>query len=215
MSTIPCAGPNVPTRRCEGGKADTAKSSAASTRAQPRAFGAVLEKMQTASSESRRPRPQPQMKPNKQTTGDTGHRLRPDERDSIDAALSSFPAWMRAEGAIRPETVPSTSCAPRAGALSPGSDRVLVGTGGLGAEARVRIGGGALAGTEIQLVAVPGGLEARVLTVHAGSRQTLSVAMEEIAQRLRRKGHSLRLDPSDGRGQGRGRDGSRGRSDHE
>jgi hypothetical protein len=72
-------------------------------------------------------------------------------------------------------------------------DRILVGTVGGDAEARIRIGAGALAGAEIRLCAVAGSaaVTAQLLTPGAGSRQTLSVAMEEIRLRLRDKGIAL------------------------
>lgn len=69
-------------------------------------------------------------------------------------------------------------------------DRILIGAGPDGAEARIRIGAGALAGTEIQLSGGAGGhvVEARLLTHAATSRQTLSVVMDEIRSRLRDRG---------------------------
>ena len=69
-------------------------------------------------------------------------------------------------------------------------DRVLVGSGPDGAEARIRIGAGALAGTEIQLSSGGAGhiVEARLLTHAASSRQTLSLVMDEIRSRLRDRG---------------------------
>jgi hypothetical protein len=69
-------------------------------------------------------------------------------------------------------------------------DRVLIGAGPDGAEARIRIGAGALAGTEIQLSGGAGGhvVEARLLTHAGSSRQTLSVVMDEIRSRLRDRG---------------------------
>ena len=69
-------------------------------------------------------------------------------------------------------------------------DRILVGSGPDGAQARIRIGAGALAGTEIQLSSGAAGhvVEARLLTHAASSRQTLSVVMDEIRLRLRDRG---------------------------
>jgi hypothetical protein len=69
-------------------------------------------------------------------------------------------------------------------------DRLLIGGAGGEAEARIRIGTGALAGAEIRLTATAGSqaVTAQLLTPTAGSRQTLSVAMEEIRLRLRDKG---------------------------
>ncbi len=72
-------------------------------------------------------------------------------------------------------------------------DRVLIGSTGGEAEARIRIAGGALAGAEIRLTATAGSqaVTAQLLTPTAGSRQTLFVAMEEIRLRLRDKGIAL------------------------
>jgi len=69
-------------------------------------------------------------------------------------------------------------------------DRVLIGAGPDGAEARIRIGAGALAGTEIQLSGGGAGhvVQARLLTHAASSRQTLSMVMDEIRSRLRDRG---------------------------
>ena len=69
-------------------------------------------------------------------------------------------------------------------------DRILVGSGPDGAQARIHIGAGALAGTEIQLSTGAAGhvVEARLLTHAATSRQTLSLVMDEIRLRLRDRG---------------------------
>jgi len=94
--------------------------------------------------------------------------------------------WFRSE--------PSVGTGRTAAATSVGSpravDRVLVGAGPDGAQARIRIGAGALAGTEIQLSSAACGraVEARLLTHTASSRQTLSVVMDEIRSRLRDRG---------------------------
>jgi hypothetical protein len=106
---------------------------------------------------------------------------------------------------------------------------LLIGRAGGQAEARIRIGGGALAGAEIRLTTTAPGSQAvtaQLLTPTAGSRQTLFVAMEEIRLRLRDKGISLasavaRGQPenggaSEGRHNGRrdgGRDGDSGERD--
>ncbi len=69
-------------------------------------------------------------------------------------------------------------------------DRILIGAGPDGAQARIRIGSGALGGTELQLSSAASGhtVEARLLTHAASSRQTLSVVLDEIRSRLREKG---------------------------
>jgi hypothetical protein len=103
--------------------------------------------------------------------------------------LAGLPAWQRHEGPAR--------APPRAPITPVGSqDRLLIGFGAGGAEARLRIGGGPLAGAEIHLRQGPGGqlaIEATVLTRLESSRQTLSLAMEEVARRLARRGYTLRI----------------------
>jgi len=131
------------------------------------------------------------------------------------AAVAGGPGW------FKPEPIrvgpPASRTVPAAAAKI---DRLLIGRAGGEAEARIRIGGGTLAGAEIRLTAAPGSqaITAQLLTPTAGSRQTLFVAMEEIRLRLRDKGISLassvaRSRPeSDGPGEGRhdrGRDGRR------
>jgi hypothetical protein len=99
--------------------------------------------------------------------------------------------------AIRVAPPPAKTAAAPVGRV----DRVLVGTVGGDAEARIRIGTGALAGAEIRLTAAAGSpaVTAQLLTPGAGSRQTLSVAMEEIRLRLRDKGIALTSSVARGR----------------
>ena len=108
------------------------------------------------------------------------------------AAAGAAPAsWsadlFRPAGPARAPGTASAASAP------PAVDRVLIGAGSGGAEARIRIAGGALGGSEIRLVSAPGGgsIEAEILTSVAGSRQTLVGAMDEIRRRLREKGIAL------------------------
>ena len=104
--------------------------------------------------------------------------------------------WFRAEA--RPAAISRTPAA-----VAPRQvDRVLIGACDGSAEARIQIGTGALAGSEIRLQTAPRGsvVEAQLLTRVVGSRQTLSVVMDEIAVRLRGKGIVLQVK----RGQGRG-----------
>jgi hypothetical protein len=115
-------------------------------------------------------------------------RRRPDAgtvaHDSASAAAMA--GWFRPE--------PSGASAPRAMGVAAAAarpvDRILVGAGPEGAQARIRIGAGALAGTEIQLSAGAAGhaVEAQLLTHAASSRQTLSLVMDEIRLRLRDRG---------------------------
>jgi len=104
------------------------------------------------------------------------------------AAMAGSPGW------FKPEPIrvgpPASKVVPAAAAKI---DRVLIGSAGGEAEARIRISGGALAGAEIRLTTAAGSqaVTAQLLTPTAGSRQTLFVAMEEIRLRLRDKGISL------------------------
>ncbi|HLK90162.1 MAG TPA: hypothetical protein VKZ18_09725 [Polyangia bacterium] len=83
-------------------------------------------------------------------------------------------------------------------------DRLLLGEVDGAAEARIRIAAGTLAGAEIRLtVAGAHAVTAQLLTPGAGSRETLSMVMEEIRRRLRDKGIAV-LAPSAGDGDGRG-----------
>src|SRR4051794_37432516 len=93
-----------------------------------------------------------------------------------------------------PRAPPSRAPLPGA-SLTPG-DRLLVGVGRQ--EARLQIAHGPLAGSEIQLRVVPGGVEALVLTPGQCSRQTLASAMEEIARRLADKGLRFRAAAPEG-----------------
>jgi hypothetical protein len=105
--------------------------------------------------------------------------------------------WSRPEGPASPEAR-RTHGSPRAEPAAP--CRVLVGWGAGGAEARLSIGSGPLAGAEIHLREGPGGVEAALLTRTLSSRQTLALAMEEVGKRLKQKGHDLRVGwaaPSD------------------
>ena len=74
-------------------------------------------------------------------------------------------------------------------------ERVLVGLRGTDPEARVSIADGSPGGAEIRLIAIGGGrrIAAEILTATAGSRETLSNAMEEIRVRLRRRGIALEI----------------------
>jgi hypothetical protein len=112
------------------------------------------------------------------------------------ASAAALAGWFRAE------SLPGTSKATgveRVAAARP-VDRVLIGSGPDGAHARIRIGAGALAGTEIQVSSVSGRtVEAQLLTHAASSRQTLSVVMDEIRSRLQHKGIALSTRGAAGR----------------
>jgi hypothetical protein len=112
-------------------------------------------------------------------------------------------------GWFRAEVSPGPICRTPAVAPPRQVERVLIGSCGDSAEARIQISTGALAGTEIRLHAAPGGsvVEAQLLTRVDGSRQTLSVVMDEIAVRLRGKGIALQVKASEAR---RDRDDHRG-----
>ena len=112
---------------------------------------------------------------------------RPSGHDGQDAAgaAAAMAGWFRSEPPVAGRPAAVTAVAPPRAV-----ERVLVGAGPEGAQARIRIGAGALAGTEIQLSSVASGraVEARLLTHTASSRQTLSVVMDEIRSRLRDRG---------------------------
>ncbi|HEY1419029.1 MAG TPA: hypothetical protein VGF41_14060, partial [Myxococcaceae bacterium] len=113
-------------------------------------------------------------------------------RDSASevAALAGGPGWFKPEPIRVGPPAAKLAPAPVAAAKI---DRVLIGQVGGEAEARIRIGTGALAGAEIRLTTTAGSqaVTAQLLTPTAGSRQTLFVAMEEIRLRLRDKGIAL------------------------
>jgi hypothetical protein len=105
------------------------------------------------------------------------------------ASAAALAAWFRPESAAAPGGVPASGRAAGVAAAQ-AVDRILIGAGPDGAQARIRIGAGALAGTELQLSsgAAAHTVEARLLTHAASSRQTLSVVLDEIRSRLRDKG---------------------------
>jgi len=106
------------------------------------------------------------------------------------ASAAALTGWFRAEsGAVPAPRTPPVAAASGVRAV----ERVLVGSGPDGAQARIHIGVGALAGTEIQLTAgaIAHAVEVRLLTHAASSRQTLSVVMDEIRSRLHNKGIAL------------------------
>ena len=103
------------------------------------------------------------------------------------ASAAALAGWFRSETVTRASpTVPPTRLAGASSARA--VDRILLGSGPDGAQARIRIGGGALAGTEIQLCSAGRLIEAQLLTHAATSRQTLSVVLDEIRARLRDRG---------------------------
>jgi hypothetical protein len=106
------------------------------------------------------------------------------------ASAAAMAGWFRPESAPAPAGKTMAVSEPSAAVAARAVDRILVGAGPDGAEARIRIGSGALAGTEIQLSSGATGhvVEARLLTHAATSRQTLSLVMDEIRLRLRDRG---------------------------
>jgi hypothetical protein len=114
-------------------------------------------------------------------------------------AIPGATPWARPEGPARPEA-PRQLPSP-----APGQEvyhKLLLGQGPAGAEARLSITQGPLAGLQIQLTHGPAGVQAAVLTQGASSRQTLVSAMDQIAQRLRQKGHNLDVRFGSSGGQG-------------
>jgi hypothetical protein len=132
------------------------------------------------------------------------------EAASAAAAAAVGPGWFKPEplriGPPAPKTAPAAAAK---------IDRLLIGGAGGEAEARIRIGTGALAGAEIRLTTTGGSqtVTAQLLTPTAGSRQTLSVAMEEIRLRLRDKG--IALASSAARSRPNSDDRGEARRDHE
>jgi hypothetical protein len=104
------------------------------------------------------------------------------------ASAAAMAGWFRPEARSGP--TPTAAPSRAAGVAGVAVDRILIGSGPDGSEARIRIGAGALAGTEIQLCSVAAGrtVEAQLLTHAASSRQTLSVVLDEIRSRLRDRG---------------------------
>ena len=118
-------------------------------------------------------------------------RLRPasgvDSAGNDGVSAAAMAGWFRAEPGLAPVAARPAGVAGTAAARP--VERVLIGSGPDGAEARIRLGAGALAGTELQLSSASGrAVEAQLLTHAASSRQTLSVVMDEIRLRLRDRG---------------------------
>jgi hypothetical protein len=113
----------------------------------------------------------------------------------VAAAVSAAAAPVHGQSWARPEGPQAQR--PSARELPqplPGVDPVhqlFIGRGPAGAEARMMITVGPLAGTEIQLREGPGGVQASIITQNASARQTLSSAMSAVAERLKAKGQKL------------------------
>jgi hypothetical protein len=105
------------------------------------------------------------------------------------ASAAAMAGWFRPESMPGGPPAAAPGRAAGVGAVR-AADRILIGSGPDGAQARIRIGAGALAGTEIQLSSTAAGrtVEAQLLTHAASSRQTLSVVLDEIRSRLRDRG---------------------------
>jgi hypothetical protein len=124
------------------------------------------------------------------------------------ASAAAMAGWFRAESAPAPAVAKSPGAAGVASARA--VDRVLIGSGPDGAQARIHVGAGFLAGTEIQLSSTSGrAVEVQLLTHAASSRQTLSVVLDEIRLRLRDRGIALTTRAVPGRAFG-GADGPSG-----
>jgi hypothetical protein len=105
--------------------------------------------------------------------------------------------WSRPEGPARVEAARRRELAGPVDGASP-MHKLLIGQGPNGAEARLSITVGPLAGAEIHLRNGPDGLHAVVLTQGASTRQTLASALDEVAKRLRDKGHKIDIKMSQG-----------------
>jgi hypothetical protein len=127
----------------------------------------------------------------------------------VAAAVSAAAAPVHGQSWARPEG--PQQARPSARELPqplPGVDPVhqlYIGRGPAGAEARMMITVGPLAGTEIQLREGPGGVQASIITQNASARQTLTAAMSAVAERLKAKGQKLDVK-FDGRPQQQGTD---------
>jgi hypothetical protein len=110
-------------------------------------------------------------------------------------AASASPAWARPEGPARVEAASRVLPTELEGMEK--MHRLLIGQGPAGAEARLAITDGPLAGAQIHLRTGPGGIQAAVSSSTESSRQTLVTAMDEVARRMKEKGHRLtvRLAP--------------------
>ena len=130
------------------------------------------------------------------------------------ASAAAMASWFRPESAGAPGGVSAPGRAAGVAAAR-AVDRILIGAGPDGAQARIRIGAGALAGTELQLSSGGAGhtVEARLLTHAASSRQTLSVVLDEIRSRLRDKGIVLSTAAPLARPHAQGRDAGGGVDD--
>jgi hypothetical protein len=108
---------------------------------------------------------------------------------SAAAAPVQGQAWARPEGPQQRESRARELPQPL-----PGVDpihQLYIGRGPGGAEARMMITVGPLAGTEIQLREGPGGVQATITTQNASTRQTLVTAMAAVSERLKAKGQKL------------------------
>lgn len=160
---------------------------------------------------SARPAPSaPKSRPRGQFAGLLGRKRSP-AGATAEAGAAAWAAWFRSE----PPPLAPKNAAVGPPAAARAADRLLVGTGGAGIpEARIRFGAGALAGAELRLQVQPGrAIELEVLTAVAGSRQTLSLAMDEVRRRLRVKGITLSAERPERRPPlaGAGPNGNRGR----
>jgi len=106
------------------------------------------------------------------------------------ASAAALAGWFRAETTAASQGASATTARAVGVGAARAVDRILIGAGPDGAEARIRIAAGALAGTELHLSTAATGhtVEARLLTHAASSRQTLAVVLEDIRSRLRDKG---------------------------
>jgi hypothetical protein len=116
--------------------------------------------------------------------------------DCLSQALAMHQPWQRPEGLVgAPPAAPpktATLTIPEA-AQRAGCERILLGPGETGTIARIQFGSGSVAGTEIQLRASEKGLEASVLQTSAAARSSVSSAIQEMAARMRRRGHTVHL----------------------
>jgi hypothetical protein len=107
-------------------------------------------------------------------------------------AANTTPSWERPEGPARLEGPARMSPMELEGMER--MHKLMVGQGPTGAEARLAITDGPMAGAQIHLKTGPGGIEATVSTTNNSSRQTLVNAMDEVARRMKDRGHKLSVE---------------------
>jgi hypothetical protein len=117
------------------------------------------------------------------------------------APVANLSLWFRPE---TPACVLGTSAIRPPLRLAP-QQRILIASGHGTPQARIQIGAGQLAGSEIHLALAGTRIEAQVLTRNESSRQTLVAAMDAVREKLKARGRLVGKastgDPGEGRDQ--------------